>query len=114
MNANEIAECIRIRYPNYDDMQRAATMLRQQQNLLDEYHEQALNDSRTISKLVGEMAEKEAEIEALKKQCCAFQNASIDLAKKNAFLEDWKKTWLPYIKEVHGINTSILRKAQDK
>ena len=56
----------------------------------------------------------QAEIEALKKSCFEFQNASIDLAKKNAFLEDWKKTWSPYIKDVHGINTSILRKAQEK
>ena len=52
----------------------------------------------------------QAEIESLKKSCFEFQTASIDLAKKNAFLEDWKKTWSPYIKEVHGINTTILRK----
>ena len=58
--------------------------------------------------------QQELQIEALKKQCLAFQNASIDLAKKNAFLEDWKKTWSPYIKEAHGINTTILRKAQEK
>ena len=91
MNANELADEWQNKvdmwegkhYENWCD--EAATMLRQQQ----------------------------AEIEVLKKQCFAFQNASIDLVKKNAFLEDWKKTWSPYIKEAHGINTTILKKAQE-
>ena len=49
----------------YNDI---ATMLRQQQAEIEGYHQQALNDSRAISKLLGEMGEKEAEIEALKEQ----------------------------------------------
>jgi len=81
MNANELADWLETGEVEEYDINEAATMLRQQQ----------------------------AEIEVLKEQRLAFQNASIDLARKNAFLEDWKKTWSPYIKEAHGINTTILR-----
>lgn len=73
---------------------------------------EALEKELKRTKFAWNMAENE--IESLKQRCFEMQNAAIDLAKKNAFLEDWKKTWAPYIKEVHGINTTILRKAQEK
>ena len=78
MKPNELADYLHefmFNEVDYDEDKhnQAQLMLRQQQDLLDGYHKQSLNDSRAISKLVGEMAEKETEIEALKKQCVLLQ-----------------------------------------
>ncbi len=46
----------------YTEQEEVIVLLRQQEAEIEGCHQQALNDSRTISKLVGEMAEKETEI----------------------------------------------------
>ena len=76
--------------------------------------EKKLISEHGLTEVVLCLRQQQAEIDEWKEQCFAFQNAAIDLAKKNSFLEDWQKTWSPYIKEAHGINTTILRKASEK
>jgi len=63
----------------------------------------------TVAEAATMLRQQAEELKRTREYCVQWQNAAIDLAKKNAFLEDWKKTWLPYIKEAHGINTTILR-----
>jgi hypothetical protein len=73
--AYELADILEFKMPSIECLEKAATMLRQQQYLLD-------GADVVIKELQGRLGKKIDEIAELKEQCLAFQNAAIDLAKQ--------------------------------
>jgi len=108
MNANELAEGILaieerifLTKKEHQLFQNSATMLRQQQaeitNLMELVDiQKAVSRDVDIDFLNLTISQQQAEIEALKQQV--------------AFLEDWRDTWSPTIKQLMNINV----KAQEK
>jgi len=101
MNANELAdelENVGMEQKHYDTMQQAATTLRQQQaeitNLMELVDiQKAVSRDVDIDFLNLTISQQQAEIKELKQQV--------------AFLEDWRDTWSPTIKQLMNINVKV-------
>jgi len=105
MNANELAEGILaieerifLTKKEHQLFQNSATMLRQQQaeitNLMELVDiQKAVSRDVDIDFLNLTISQQQAEIEALKQQV--------------AFLEDWRDTWSPTIKQLMNINVKV-------
>ena len=99
MNANELAEIIEhLENAKYVGASKAATMLRQQQaeitNLMELVDiQKAVSRDVDIDFLNLTISQQQAEIKDLKQQV--------------AFLEDWRDTWSPTIKQLMNINVKV-------
>jgi len=104
MNANELADWIENGAPfgKYETAKQAVIMLRQQQAEIDR-----LNYDLDGFKQNFFVSGFHLQIKMANEQLVKQQDEIKDLKQQVAFLEDWRDTWSPTIKQLMNINVKV-------